>query len=423
MNISSSSKEHSEIYHQQTGDCWAYSVCNVMSRFIIVTFFHYHPNNKFFIGKTLNAHEKETSKILDNWTSFKETISVWASMPQSTLDNVKKNLGPGFFKKNLLYFFLYAILLDSDILFKYITKPLATTFYKNIDIDHFEKHHMRGGFAEVGLNTLLSWVKSCTLSKVQNIFKNVFDIKENVDGLSAEIFEICKLFNDYCKTNKLFPKVKNHNNGKGYSDKTGTKDLKKILNQNLYCSIHVNGDANILRECVSCLNKTTEIRNKFGSHIMTVVGYNKKGKQLIIKNSWDSDWCGNGFFLLNSLQCFTLSQITTISSNLPEYKVLKKDDVLFDNDVVYSNYSKKQLVQKIGDFLNPNPSISNIIDGNKTNIVSSPTKIYKRYKDQTQENNCKTQNKDYNPLTKKCIAKCPAGKIRNSKTMKCIKNI
>ena len=100
MNISSSSKEHSEIYHQQTGDCWAYSVCNVMSRFIIVTFFHYHPNNKFFIGKTLNAHEKETSKILDNWTSFKETISVWASMPQSTLDNVKKIVLPFLFLKS-----------------------------------------------------------------------------------------------------------------------------------------------------------------------------------------------------------------------------------------------------------------------------------------------------------------------------------
>jgi hypothetical protein len=162
---------------------------------------------------------------------------------------------------------------------------------------------------------------------------------------------------------------------------------------------------------------------------MTVVGYNKKGKQLIIKNSWDSDWCGNGFFLLNSLQCFGLSMITIISSNLPQYTILKDDENLFDNDLVYSNYEDtgviSKITKKIEDFLNP--SISNIIEGNKTNIVSSPTKIYKRYinpkPERTLKNNCKTKNKDYNHLTKKCIAKCPAGKTRNAKTMKCIKNI
>jgi hypothetical protein len=97
----SSLSEISNVFSQDAGDCWIYTACNVVQRFIIVTIESFHGDGKYF---KITSHGKRVRHFND----FKNIIERYNTIAR--FKELRNNsFGLGYFRRLLLFFTLYLL--------------------------------------------------------------------------------------------------------------------------------------------------------------------------------------------------------------------------------------------------------------------------------------------------------------------------
>jgi hypothetical protein len=415
----------SEIYDQGNGaDCWIYSSVNTFMRFIIQVFKYYHQDKKFFEGKFSEKYKENIPEkyLKEDAKHDMEVLNYFQGMLYN-INRLNEMYTIGLFRRKLLFVFLYGIAFKS----KLETTDQTSEYLK---LNSKERENMReliceGGDVRIPLQYFINVLINNKFSKKDIIDIYVNYLLINDDPLYVDtINSILTPFNKMCNDNKLNPavvlyrKIKEKNGiyvlNKNFDPdvlKTFIVDNKNIikinrreelmnsnvvipylirtmLNQGLYFCMHIGPMEN--ESCIKCKypNKNTYKLFKGFGHVMTCVGYDKMHKSLIIKNSYGSEWCSSGFFLVNSLDCIDELDLTFIYSNLPGYKFLPPSYNLFNSKGSVSNSNT--------DSLEYPSNHKKVVGKSYKDIISQYTTTHKKYRS--------------GPLTiKKTAKRCPAG--------------
>ena len=428
------SSSASDIYLQQEGSCLIYSSANVAYRFMYIVFYHYHPDKDFFkVDKKF--------KSIKTWQEFKKIILRY----RNNLDDLKTKIGIGTYRKNLLYYWFFAV-----------------SFY----VYSFDENNY--SFAQEKL--LINMIDKKKIHEIDKICIHFFG--KEIPDLQIDIHEILSYYIDLCEKNKIISRIKKIEINVVDSPLSFSKNIKILINQlnnlankklygiimpyfnkefnRIYClnrslitnnKVDTKNIANAIFDINNIINdnwahynddmreiKKLSYLSNYG-HAMTFVGYifYKDEHHLAIKNSWGKSFCNSGFFLIPVTMLQTMKvTFYCIQANLP----ILTDDTLYPlkllnkykkgNTNVLENkpllrvktlknaLTRNTLALKMRTLLkNPISTLSA--------YISSSKKSFKEVK------YCNDKyDKDYNAVTKKCIPKCPLGTIRNAKTMKCI---
>ena len=328
MQSSSLDTMASDVFDQDKSPlCWIYSGVNLMLKFIIQTYKTYDKNKNIF-------EEKGKDMTGENFQYYTNFFSIRDNICSEKILNEDS----GNFKRRLLFVYLFGIVLQESFTEEELTQYSKMTFAKKRKFQEEVFLNGAGGWgirAAHRLCVFLNNEKFSTPSIITLVMTDYCLIKNT--ACIRHIIEIIQTFHSYNVKHKLAPHVRRATN---LSNKEKESLIIDALNQNVYFNIALD----YFKEdnCVRCgtLAKLSneehpndafqqEYTEGFG-HEMTCVGYSKKDKAIIIKNTWSRAWCQTGFFLLKSLYCVNnLKDIYMIDSNLPRYKYLPKNYNLF----------------------------------------------------------------------------------------------
>ena len=336
--MSSNSTNVSDIFNQrQQPLCWMYSSANVCLKFVTQLFYCYHSERQFFEGKGKGKEkdkEREKEREKEKEIEKKEDINYYIDLR----DSIKgKDFNPqsGIDRRRLLFVYFCGISLKC---FMISNDEIRVAYYGG---DTARKKRMQletkeGFWPIVPINYILQHLKKFNIEECKNIFKNY--IFNNNKTCFSTICDIALFSQEYINNYNISP------TGILWKDPSSAHIvIKKFLNQNIYFEITIDYFKNSQgAECVEVSKTNIENAVPFvyagvnhmttpttNTHSMTCIGYDKEKHALIIKNSYDVDWCETGLFYLKNLDCINLCLFTFIDSNLPQYNYLNKKQQLF----------------------------------------------------------------------------------------------
>ena len=383
---SMSSSEYSDVYNQVGGSCWVYTSANVVMRFISMVLYTYDLED----GDIL-MRKKKTETPIHNLEEF--------------IEHVKENNMDMLDIRQCFYFFLCMVAVDSDYYVKLIKKGVNfIEGFDNIKPGKYDETHKalhnaqiyKGRASSEIISYILNFLKKCkSINPISDVFERIVYYGKirnlNFDKVYDKILYIITTFNKYVIDKKLRPTVAKRSS----RDKRGMNFLKKALNQNMYCAIITsNMDVPLTPDEVVCLNNA-ENYSSFDCHAMTCVGYLMNTKQLVVKNSWGTEWCEGGVTLWSTFEPKSnpdaVVLLIFINSNLPEHKIIPDDFSLIRSyypsvELGSRDYAENQrwydIKKKFASiFKRPSPAHETILDvPHKNNLVrNSPTKTLKKY--------------------------------------------
>jgi hypothetical protein len=320
--MSSNSTNVSDIFNQrQLPLCWMYSSANVCLKFVTQLFYCYHSERQFFEGKGKGREKKEDSNY---YIELRDSIKGKDFNPQSGTD-----------RRRLLFVYFCGIALKCFM----NSNDVSRIAYNGGDMARKKRMQLEtkeGFWPVVPINSILQHLKKFNIEECKHIFK--YYIFNNNKACFSTICDIALFSQEYINNYNITP------TGIIWQD-TATAHIviKKILNQNIYFEITVDYfKKSQCAECIDALKPDIENVVPFvyngvnrmqtpttNTHSMTCIGYDKEKHALIIKNSYDVDWCETGFFYLKDLDCINLCILTFIDSKLPQYNYLNKKQELF----------------------------------------------------------------------------------------------